>query len=98
MNIYAPNAGEDRKSFFVNVNQSFKMIETEAYTIAGGDYNCALSGDLDRQNCITNEDTGRAELKNLMNELSLEDIWRRRNPDLFDYTWNKCSGKPLGAY
>ena len=53
----------------------------------GGDHNCTLNSNLDRRNCLLNEgDVGKEEIQSMCNELLLEDVWRRRNPDTFEYT------------
>ena len=88
-NIYAPNSGDERKTFFVNLKNKLSGLQDEAFVITGGDHNCAMSTILDRRNCRATDadgDTGREEITSLINECYLEDIWRRRHPQDFEYT------------
>ena len=89
VNIYAPNRGDDRKLFFNEINTFLKSLPNDAFIIQGGDHNCTLNGFLDRKNCNQTDDAGRDELQSIVNEWHLQDTWRRRNPDLFDYSWKK---------
>lgn len=40
INIYAPNNGAERKSFFEIVNSKLNCCISEDYLILGGDFNC----------------------------------------------------------
>jgi hypothetical protein len=73
MNVYSPNEGTDRLSFFEMI-QTFCVDEYE--NIIAGDFNCALNGVLDRQNCIGSHDIGQIEIKNLMGKFDFINIWR----------------------
>ena len=50
INIYAPNNEAERVKFFVNLH-SFFNDNIDAETIIGGDFNCTMDSDNDRQNC-----------------------------------------------
>ena len=60
--------------------------------LIGGDYNCTLDSELDRKNCVGENDVGQVDLKVMIDNCDLEDIWRRRNPDRREYSWN-CGDK-----
>ena len=84
INIYAPNDGKARTSFFDGMS---KWINLDDNNLVGGDYNCTQNSNLDRLNCnILNNDEGRDVLFKLMNDKRLEDVWRRRFPDQRRYT------------
>ena len=72
---------------------SLHELGDNAHFFTGGDHNCTFSGHLDRENCSVTDDIGREELLIMTNELNLEDIWRRRNPETFDYSWQRGDKK-----
>ena len=78
INIYAPNDPKDRVLFFKKLNL---WIDNQNKNVIGGDYNCTLDDKLDRMNCISENDTGRDELKDMMRRKYLLDIYRSRYPD-----------------
>ena len=91
VNIYAPNNGRERKSFF---NKDVKKIfHDDKEHIVGGDLNCALEN-IDRKN-QTYSNEGRNELIYLMRKFKLEDILRRRKPTQIIYTYNKPNGENI---
>ena len=57
-----------------------KEKNTNIETILGGDFNCVLDNTMDRKNCSGDTDIGQIEIKQLMNNHDLEDVWRRRYP------------------
>ena len=87
VNVYSPNCGNERTAFFNNI-QSFLVDDYE--NILAGDFNCVLNTIIDRQNCVEGTEIGQSNLKNLMNCFDLEDVWRRRYPDVKDFSW--CRG------
>ena len=87
LNIYAPNKERDRVNFFINLHDILQDDISEAENVAGGDYNCVMNSEKDRLNCLTSQDVGQIDLKYLSDIHDLEDIWRRRNPDKREYTW-----------
>ena len=86
INIYAPNNEAERVKFFVNLHDFFND-NIDAETIIGGDFNCTMDSDNDRQNCSVKNDVGQVDLHYLSNMFDLEDVWRRRFPDNKEYTW-----------
>ena len=79
VNVYAPNSGEDRKKFYIDLKILLNSIDEEAFHLIGGDHNCALNSILDRKNCRQMDgDAGNVEINQLISEINLEDIWRRR--------------------
>ena len=88
INIYAPNHEYERVKFF---NEMHEMLQSDGdndnVIVLAGDFNCVISNDLDRKNCSSCVDVGQVDVKNLMDAFQLEDIWRRRNPDKFEPSW-----------
>ena len=87
INIYAPNNEAERVKFFLNLHDYF-TDNADAETIIGGDFNCTMNSDNDRQNCSCKNDVGQVDLSYLSNVFDLEDVWRRRHPDKKEYTWH----------
>jgi exonuclease III len=85
VNVYAPNAGTERKQFITNLTPVLNTDESDV--ILGGDLNCAMNGSLDRQNCMTKVDEGVKEIKLMQTKHNLEDVWRRRNPTKRAFTY-----------
>lgn len=85
-NIYAPN--EDTPSFFTEVVTGINSCDTVEY-ILSGDFNLALSPQLDRSNITTNNNNSMNLLREQMEHLDLVDAWRFLNPGVRNYTWRK---------
>ena len=88
--IYAPpnDLAHQRVKFFVDLNEHVLKDDFDCETIMGGDYNCTLDPDIDRINCVSeNNDLGQIDLFRLMHTHGLEDVWRRRYPENREYTW-----------
>ena len=88
INIYAPNDPKQRINFF-GKNNMYKWVNESENNFIGGDYNCTQDTHLDRLNCLSNNDEGRPDLKKLMYDKNLEDVWRRRNPGIKKYSWSR---------
>ena len=84
-NVYGPN--NDDPSFFVLVNEEITSLN-EDNRIIGGDFNCILDSDLDKQGGNPNRNKKSREMLNIiMEENDLNDIWRIKNPDNYEYTF-----------
>ena len=86
LNVYAPNNEAERVKFFISL-QYLLNDDIDAENILGGDFNCVMNSDEDRNNCNGKNDVGQIDLHYLTNVCELEDIWRRRYPNKSDYTW-----------
>ena len=86
-NIYAPVNEYERVIFFNDISVLLCNNDESVEIIIGGDYNCTLNNAMDRHNCTSNIDIGQIDLKNVMGNFDLEDIWRRRNPDVKQFSW-----------
>lgn len=96
INVYAPNEGGQKRKFIKDIAKSIKTINPQdTYeVIIGGDFNCTQKATLDRRyekksNVSGHPDIGNREIKNLKEQLGLEDCWRRRFPALRRYTYHR---------
>ena len=86
LNVYAPNNECERVKFFLEM-QHLLNDSIEVENIVGGDYNCTMQSEKDRYNCSGKNDIGQVDLHYMLNAYNLEDIWRIRNPEKKEYTW-----------
>ena len=86
-NIYAPVNAYERVKLFNDISALLCANDENVETIIGGDYNCTLNNAIDRCNCTSKIDIGQIDLKNDMENCDLEDIWKRRNPDIKQFSW-----------
>lgn len=85
VNVYAPN--DDRPAFIKNV---FKIITQHSVGILlmGGDLNCIMSQQLDRQPIPTTKLSRMSKmLKYQSSEFGLVDVWRSKFPNCRDFTF-----------
>lgn len=87
INIYGPN--KDSPELYTELASVLENKE-DRLTIACGDWNIALSPNLDTVHYLhENNPRSRAVLTNLMTDLDLVDIWRTLNKDKREYTWRQ---------
>jgi hypothetical protein len=87
VNIYGPNS--DTPDFFTNLYLKLNDISNETQII-GGDFNCVLNPTLDKYGGNINaKPLTRRFLLSWLEEDSICDIWRKHNPMVKQYTWEK---------
>lgn len=60
----------------------------------GGDYNCTLNPNIDRDgNQASSHNHSREIILNFMDELGLCDVWRERNPDKREFSCYSATHK-----
>ena len=96
INVYAPNTKAEQSIFFndFQVKIARANIDKNDFTIIGGDWNTILSPPIDKsggQNLGGESIT--LEMKSLLLNLNLNDIWRIKNPYTHRYTFRQR--KPL---
>ena len=85
-NIYAPN--QDRLCFFVN---AIKIIaEMSPNLVLISDFNLVMNTNVNCKGSSHNNVKARTILTNLMEDLSLIDIWRVRNTHKTIYSWMRA--------
>lgn len=90
VNIYGPNG--DEPSFFVDMNKAVNGTEFESdWHLMVGDYNIVQNYELDRKrsNAMNYHPNALRELRTIMDEKDLVDIWRLKNPKSQRYTWRR---------
>ena len=85
--LYAPNS--DKPSFFDGISQI--LCEYCADKIVLGDFNLVLDIQKDRRSSSFNNKKACLQLKEMMQDFQLTDIWRDRNPDTIQYSWHKTA-------
>ena len=65
------------------------MENTDKFKIIGGDFNLTLDIDKDRLNTYSNNNNSKNKLLQIMEQNLLEDIWRVRNENEYQFTWFK---------
>ena len=88
-NIYAPNNGKERKSFFNAINDTlFKYTDDsdKNYSLILGDFNCAIQKNLDRNPPQQLDDISVREFQSMLHRNDLFDVWRKLNPETKRYT------------
>lgn len=84
VNIYMPNVCNEKYEFIRLLKPRLNMNNI----ILGGDWNIALSSN-DRYNTKHICDKAYCEMKTLLSEYRMCDIWRRRNPHAKRYSWKR---------
>ena len=86
INIYAPNT--DDAAFFDSISLQLEQFECQSI-IWGGDFNCVLDLKSDKKGgrSATHSQAVKSIL-NIMEEFSLIDVWRMKNPTTHRYTWH----------
>ena len=83
VNVYGPN--KDEPQFYNNIFPTLASLRGDI--IIGGDFNCALNPDFDRNgNQVSSHNQSRKIILNFMEELGLCDVWRERNPDKREFS------------
>ena len=83
--IYAPN--QDNPEFFVKLATVLRPRQEKKILV--GDYNLTLNVDIDRKITYCNNNRAKEKVKEMMEEFSLNDVWRNQNPDKKEYSWIK---------
>lgn len=93
INIYAPNGA--KREFFAKLNKKINEFDYE-HIILVGDFNGTVSNELDRSAMNVRrkgkDDTGKLprSFNELVQNLDLQDVWRKRNKKTKDYTYYSC--------
>lgn len=87
INVYAPNIGSRRVLFFKRLKQTILNIDTEDILIVGGDFNCTVDFNNDRNAAEPHPPSSR-ELAAVLLSGGLLDIWRNLHLNTKQYTWS----------
>ena len=87
INVYAHNIESKRKQLFDKVKKwVLQYSQTTTNLIIGGDFNSCLR-EMDREPKTHLKDTSRNKLNDVMNSLSLIDVWASKHPDIKGFTY-----------
>ena len=96
INYYAPNDQQSQVTIMKEIVEKLKTIPVDKTTsyIWGGDWNCVLNKSLDALGgVLLLKKESVDQIKALMAEFDLIDIWRVRNPTYRKFTWRRS--KPV---
>lgn len=93
VNVYGPNI--DDPIFFENVHSELDNFECESI-IWGGDFNCVQDVMWDKKGGrVSTHTNSRNRIRDIMSAYDLIDIWRRKNPNIYRFTWHSNSNPPV---
>ena len=96
VNIYAPNVGADRVSFFQTLKDQL-MTHLQDQLVVGGDFNCTLDFTMDRVGEEPHPQSART-LASVLSQLDMVDSFRVRHPRARRYTWVRAgTARPTAA-
>ena len=87
--IYAPN--EDSPGFFNKLREILRNRHENKVVV--GDFNLALNVEVDRKNTYFNNNRAKDQVLDIMEEFSLNDTWRVRNPEKLEYSWTRKTSR-----
>uniref|UniRef100_A0A3B4TQD0 Reverse transcriptase domain-containing protein n=1 Tax=Seriola dumerili TaxID=41447 RepID=A0A3B4TQD0_SERDU len=86
INIYAPVLGTERLSVLDVLNDEIEKCNNEGYLFIGGDFNCTVNSELDR-NHPEPHPASHSRLLRLIQAHELMDVWRGFHGKQRQYTW-----------
>lgn len=95
-NVYAPNTGNERISFFEKLSEAVSECSQDKIIVLGGDFNCTLDQAVDRNHEEPHACSDEA-LRSVINYHSFTDLWRDCFPGVRQYTWLKQNSNELSA-
>ena len=90
-NIYAPNTNQEKYVFFQLFHDKLKnnYMNSHETLIIGGDWNTIISPTLGKSGGRDVVDTVTKEMKALLDDFELFDIWRLKNPNTKRFTFRQ---------
>jgi len=89
-NVYAPVKPKERKLFFSSFSY---YLKGKHHNILGGDFNCVISNNLDKQGGnYSYGEFGSENLQSICNDFNLVDSFRHQNKNKKEYTWRNSLG------
>ena len=86
-NVYAPNS--DHPEFFTELIEKIESIGEYDCLVLGGDFKLVMDPGKDRYNSLYNHCGSAMVIKEYMERVKIEDVWRIRNPDKRSYSWHR---------
>ena len=88
INIYAPNLDSEQIIFFEEI-RSMLLKEDMGRLVIAGDFNIVLNQDLDKLGGNKVKRKSLFNVKAIIDDFNLIDIWRHRHPNRKDFTWSQ---------
>ena len=85
INVYAHTNAKERSHCFAKLHTLLSSLNEDPI-ILGGDFNCTLNPELDRQDCVESERQSVRSLSNIINKYKLIDSWRDYHGNDRNYT------------
>ncbi len=95
-NVYAPNDGRERIIFFEKLSDALSHCPQNNIIMLGGDFNCTLNQQLDRNHNEPHPSSANA-LKKIVDYYNFVDLWRDTFPRLKQYTWMKVNSNNMSG-
>ena len=89
VNVYAPNDEQTQIRFYTELLQLLHQQYDKDYSlIIGGDFNVVLNPELDKKGGQNRPRQRVVDiLETILQDFSLMDVWRAKNPNKQEYTW-----------
>ena len=89
LNIYAPNDTQNQIQFYTEIAQLIQTHSSKDFSLLiGGDFNVVLDPKRDKKG---GQDTARKTviqiIFSILEENSLDEVWRTKNPNKIEFTW-----------
>ncbi len=92
LNIYAPNSAAEQIIFYQQIIDLLQDKQNNLLPImVGGDFNCVINPQIDKKggNIGNPKEKVLKKIQDIMEGLSIIDIWRAKNPNEKQYTWSQ---------
>ena len=88
-NIHAPDHDKDQITFFQKLQNEIANDQDFDTLLLGGDFNVVMNHSMDKKNGTNIKKKCIADLKNIIQNFNLDDIWRKKNPTKKSFTWSQ---------
>ncbi len=96
VNVYAPNIGAERVTFFKKLEVAVSVVPQDRITVVAGDFNCTLDHTLDRNHEEPHSHSAD-KLQSLITYHNLIDVWRESFSQVRQYTWLKVNSNMISG-
>ncbi len=96
VNVYAPNIGAERVTFFKKLEVALSVVPQDRIIVVAGDFNCTLDHTLDRNHEEPHSHSAD-KLQSLITYHNLIDVWRESFSQVRQYTWLKLNSNMISG-
>lgn len=97
MNLYGPNDDKGQKMYYEQIHRLLLTKVSGTQLLLGGDFNIFLDHTLDKKGGIARDRQALQTINNMIDDLSLVDVWRKQNPYKKCYTWPARQNPPVAC-